>query len=107
MPGAAQHSFFNDESSAVHRFGEKIDLTNSDALTSQCDGSFNDEKIRTIVFDLRNVRYCDSYGLKFLIYSQRKATAVQKQLVLYCPDKVLTDMFAATRLLHFFTIVEK
>jgi anti-anti-sigma factor len=96
-----------DASHTVKKFGEKIDLTNADALTSQCNGFFNDEHITTIVFDLENVRYCDSYGLKFLIYSQRKALTANKQLVLYHPDMVLTDMFAATRLLHFFTIVEK
>ena len=107
MSDTDQYSLLNDESRVVHRFDEKIDITNADALTTQCDDYFNDEKIRTIVFDMRNVRYCDSYGLKFLIYSQRKATAMQKQLHLYCPDEVLTEIFAATRLLHFFTIIEK
>ncbi len=96
-----------DESRAVKKFGEKIDLTNADALTSQCIGLFEDDRIKTIVFDLENVRYCDSYGLKFLIYSQRKALAAQKKLVLHHPEPVLTEMFTATRLLHFFTIVPK
>jgi anti-anti-sigma factor len=107
MPGVFSLSSLNAESSVVHKFGEKIDLTNADACTTQCSDYFNNQKINTIVFDLENVRYCDSYGLKFLIFSQRKAAAAHKQLLLYCPETVLTDMFAATRLLHFFTIVGK
>jgi anti-anti-sigma factor len=94
-------------STVIQKFGEKLDLTNTDALNKQCEPLYNDEKIRTIVFDLESVRYCDSYGLKFLIFAQRKAAAAQKRLVLYRPDAVLMDMFAATRLLQFFTISDK
>jgi anti-anti-sigma factor len=107
MPAATHNSSWDPESSAVQKFGEKIDLSNADALTAQCSAFFIDEKIHTIVYDLENVRYCDSYGLKFLIYSQRKAAAAQKQLILFRPEPVLKEMFAATRLLQFFTIVEK
>jgi anti-anti-sigma factor len=105
MPADALQN--NAGSFVIQKFGDKLDLTNTDKLNEQCDGYYKDEKIRTIVFDLENVRFCDSYGLKFLIYSQRKATAVQKHLVLYRPDTVLLDMFAATRLLQFFTITDK
>jgi anti-anti-sigma factor len=107
MTATAKNYLAPDEPNAVKKFGEKIDLTNADTYAAQCEGLFQDEKIRSIVFDLENVRYCDSYGLKFLIYSQRKALATNKQLILFHPETVLTDMFAATRLLHFFTIVGK
>jgi anti-anti-sigma factor len=103
-PDAVQN---NGKSIVIQKFGEKLDLTNADSLNEQGDAYYKDEKIGTIVFDLENVRYCDSYGLKFLIFAQRKATAANKRLVLYRPDTVLMDMFAATRLLHFFTITEK
>jgi anti-anti-sigma factor len=97
----------NTGSMVIQKFGEKLDLTTTDALNDRCDPLYADERIRTIVFDLENVRYCDSYGLKFLIFAQRKAIAAQKRLVLYRPDTVLMDMFAATRLLQFFTITDK
>jgi anti-anti-sigma factor len=103
-PNALQNS---EGSTVIQKFGEKLDLTNTDTLNDRCDPLYKDEKIRTIVFDLESVRYCDSYGLKFLIFAQRKAAAAQKRLVLYRPDTVLLDMFAATRLLQFFTITDK
>jgi anti-anti-sigma factor len=104
VPDAVQN---NEGSIVIRKFGEKLVLTTTDALNEQCDPLYKDEKIGTIVFDLENVRCCDSYGLKFLIFAQRKAIAANKRLVLYRPDAVLTDMFAATRLLHFFTISDK
>ena len=107
MQDNCNNAFSNTGPRVVQKFGEKIDLSNTDAVTEQCSRYFKDDKIQTIVFDLENVRYCDSYGLKFLIYSQRKAIAEKKQLLLYRPDTNLLDMFSATRLLNFFTIVEE
>ena len=103
-PGAVHK---NAGSIVIQKFGEKLDLATTDALNVQCEPHYKDKKVRVIVFDLENVRFCDSYGLKFLIFAQRKAAAAQKRLVLYRPDAVLMDVFAATRLLHFFTITDK
>jgi anti-anti-sigma factor len=107
MQDNRQNVFLSTGSTVVQKFGEKLDLSNVDAVTEQCSRFFKDDKIQTIVFDLENVRYCDSYGLKFLIYSQRKAIAEKKQLLLFRPDTIILEMFSATRLLNFFTIVEE
>jgi len=97
----------NDDSAAVHKFGENIFFSNADSLTAACDGYFTNEKVRAIVFDLENVRLCDSYGLRFLINAQRKAIASNKRLLLYRPDENFTSTLAAAKLEHFFTIVDK
>lgn len=97
----------SEESVAVYKFGEKIFHGNADAVTAVCGKYFIDPKIRTIVFDLENVRLCDSYGLRFLINSQRKASALDKKLLLYRPDLNLRSTLSITRLEHIFTIVEK
>jgi anti-anti-sigma factor len=97
----------SEESVAVYKFGEKIFHGNADAVTAVCGKYFIDPKIRTIVFDLENVRLCDSYGLRFLINSQRKASALDKKLLLYRPDLNLRSTLSITRLEHIFMIVEK
>jgi anti-anti-sigma regulatory factor len=94
------------ESTALYKFGEKIFITNADALTKACDGHFIDEKVRTIVFDLVNVQICDLYGLRFLINAQRKAAASDKRLLLYRPDVKLSSMLAQAKLRHIFTLVD-
>jgi STAS domain. len=103
----AKNPLHNNESIAVYKFGEKIFLGNADSLTAACNGYFTDEKVRTIVFDLENVRLCDSYGIRFLINAQRKAAASNRKLLLYRPDAKLALMLTATNFYHFFTIVDK
>jgi len=97
----------SDERVAVYKFGEKIFHGNADAITAACGKYFIDEKVRMIVFDLENVRLCDSYGLRFLINSQRKASALDKTLLLYRPDQNFRSTLSITRLEHIFTVVEK
>jgi|GEM_PF-1443409 anti-anti-sigma factor len=94
----------SNDTTAVHTFGEKIDINNCDALAAQCGRYFSDDALLTIVFDLENVRLIDSYGLKFLINSQRKAKAAGKRLVLYRPDAILKEMLATTKLSQLFNI---
>ncbi len=100
------HQLKSDESQAVHKFGAKIFICNAEALAVECEGYFKDEKIKTIVFDVENVHLCDSYGLRFLIQSERKAAAAGKRLLLYRPDSVLKEILSTMNLLQFFTIVD-
>jgi len=93
-----------DATTVTHRFGEKIDIGNCDALAEQCGRYFSISAIGTVIFDLENVRLCDSYGLKFLINFQRKAAETHKKLVLKRPDAILMEMFETTKLAQFFTI---
>jgi anti-anti-sigma factor len=94
------------DTTAVHKFGEKIFIGNADALTIACDGHFTEEKVRTIVFDLENVMICDLYGLRFLINAKRKAVASNKRLLLYRPDLKLSSMLSLAKLRHIFTLVD-
>jgi anti-anti-sigma factor len=95
-----------DDATAVHKFGEKIFFGNVDSLTAVCAGFFTDEKMSTIVFDLENVRLCDSYGLRFLINAQRKAASSNKRLLLFRPDVNFVTMLTLAKLHHIFTIVD-
>jgi anti-anti-sigma factor len=90
----------------TYKFGEKIFLGNADALSVIVDKIFENKDAATIVFDLENVRLCDSYGLKFLINYQRRANTTGKKLLLYRPDQFLKEMLANTKLSHFFTITD-
>ncbi len=89
-----------------YRFGEKLFLGNADGLSLIVDKLFENEEAQTIVFDLENVKLCDSYGLKFLINYQRRANTLGRKLLLYRPDSFLREMLDNTKLLHFFTVVD-
>jgi anti-anti-sigma factor len=91
----------------TYKFGEKIFLGNVDALTVIIDKLFGKPDASAIVFDLGNVRQCDSYGLKFLINYQRKANASHRKLLLYQPAAFLMKMLSGTKLLHFFVVTDK
>jgi anti-anti-sigma factor len=91
---------------ATHKFGEKIFLGNADGLRSQIDKFFDEAAVDIVVFDMGNVRLCDSYGLKFLITYQRKALATGKKLLLFRPDGILREMFDNTKLSQVFTITD-
>jgi anti-anti-sigma factor len=88
----------------IYKFGEKIFLGNADALTVIIDKMFENPDASIIVFDMENVRLCDSYGLKFLINYQRNANTSGKKLLLYRPDQFLREMLTNTKLIHFFTV---
>jgi anti-anti-sigma factor len=91
---------------ATYKFAEKIFLGNADGLRSGVDRLFEDSGVTTIVFDMENVRLCDSYGLKFLITFQRKALSSGKALYLFRPDFILREMLDNTRLSRVFTITD-
>jgi anti-anti-sigma factor len=91
-------------STLTYKFGEKIFLGNADALSVIVDKIFENKDAATVVFDMENVKLCDSYGLKFLINYQRRANTTGKKLVLYRPDQFLKGMLASTKLLHFFSV---
>jgi anti-anti-sigma factor len=90
----------------IYKFGEKIFLGNADGLGIIIDKMFEKPDAQTIVFDLENVKMCDSYGLKFLINYQRKANTAYKTLLLYRPDAFLTEMLSSTKLTQFFSVVD-
>jgi anti-anti-sigma factor len=88
----------------TYKFGEKIFLGNADALSIIIDKIFENEDTKKIIFDMQNVKLCDSYGLKLLIKYQRKANGTGKQLILYRPDPFLKEMLENIKLLQFFNI---
>jgi anti-anti-sigma factor len=89
---------------ATYKFAEKIFLGNADGLRSHVDGFFEDATVSAIVFDLENVKLCDSYGLKFLITYHRKSLAAGKKLYLFRPDIIIREMLDNTKLSGVFTI---
>jgi anti-anti-sigma factor len=91
---------------ATYKFAEKIFLGNADGLRTQIDRFFQDAAVTAIVFDMENVRLCDSYGLKFLITYHRKALATGKPLYLFRPDVILREMLDNTKLSQVFTITD-
>lgn len=93
-------------STLAYKFGEKIFLGNADALSVIIDKLFENKDAATIVFDMENVKLCDSYGLKFLINYQRRANSTGKKLILYRPDQFLRELFVSTKLSHFFIIAD-
>jgi anti-anti-sigma factor len=91
---------------ATYKFGEKIFLGNADGLRSLIDRFFDDAAVASIVFDMENVRLCDSYGLKFLITYHRKALSAGKKLYLFRPDVILREMLDNTKLSQVFTLTD-
>lgn len=96
----------NDISVAVYKFGDKIFIGNADNLFDRVTLLFDDNTVTTVVFDLENVRLCDSYGLKMFLNCQRKAEKAGKKLLLYRPDPILRDTIFSTRLEQVFNIVD-
>ena len=91
---------------ATYKFGEKIFLGNADGLRSHIDKLFEDAAVNAVVFDLENVRLCDSYGLKFLITYHRKSLSAGKKLYLFRPDIIVREMLDNTKLSQVFTITD-
>jgi anti-anti-sigma factor len=91
---------------ATYKFAEKIFLGNADGLRSHIEKFFDDGAVTTIVFDMENVRLCDSYGLKFLITFHRKALTTGRRLFLFRPDFILREMLDNTRLSQVFSITD-
>jgi anti-anti-sigma factor len=91
---------------ATYKFGEKIFLGNADGLRSHIDKFFEDAAVSAVVFDLENVRLCDSYGLKFLITYHRKSLSAGKKLYLFRPDIIVREMLDNTKLSQVFTITD-
>ena len=91
---------------ATYRFGEKIFLGNADGLRSHVDRLFEDAAVGAIVFDLENVKLCDSYGLKLLITYHRKSLLAGKKLYLFRPDVIVKEMLDNTKLSEVFTITD-
>jgi anti-anti-sigma factor len=90
---------------ATCKFGEKLSLGNADTHRAIIDGFFDDPSVDTIMFDMENVRLCDSYGLKFLLTYHRKAEATGKKLILFRPDFILQEMLDNTKLSNVFKII--
>lgn len=88
------------------RFGERVVIGNVDNLNSELESCVGSENIQHIVFDLENVRICDSYGINFLLQFQRKAEKSQKELILYRPGALFRDILKNSGLSHIFTIVD-
>jgi anti-anti-sigma factor len=90
----------------LYKFGEKILIGNADNLWENIGPLFNDPQNTVIVFNLENVRICDSYGIRLLLNCQRRAESCGKKMVLLKPDHLIREMFVNVRLDTVFTIVE-
>lgn len=91
----------------LYKFGEKIYIGNTDNLSAVISSQIEAKDPETIIFDLENVRLCDSYGLRLFINYHRKVKASGKKLLFYRPDSILKDIFTSVKLSQVFTIVDK
>ena len=92
---------------AYYAFGDRIFTGNADGLTTIVESFFEAGPPATIVFDLERVRLCDSYGLRFFLNLQRRASANKKTMILYRPDSIFRNLLEDTRLIHVFTVTDK
>ncbi|MDD5673814.1 MAG: STAS domain-containing protein [Chitinivibrionales bacterium] len=92
---------------ALYKFNENIYIGNADDLWEKIEPLFNDAGKTTIVFDMENVRICDSYGVRLLLNCQRKAERSGKKMVLLKPDHLVRDMFKSIRLDTVFSIADE
>jgi anti-anti-sigma factor len=87
-------------------FGEKIYIGNVDHLQPMIVSRLQDPLYGRVILDLRNVRMCDSQGIRMLLNLQRKAAEAGKGLVLYRPDAILREVLEYTKIAHVFTITD-
>ncbi|MBD3319987.1 MAG: STAS domain-containing protein [Chitinivibrionales bacterium] len=90
----------------VYKFGEKIYIGNTDNLAAVLSSYIESKDPSTVIFDLENVRLCDSYGLRLFINYHRKLSDAGKRLVFYRPDPIIREIFESVKLTRVFTIVD-
>src|SRR4030042_6335910 len=89
-----------------YRFGEKVIISNVDSLTAECSPFFASKQLKCIVFDLKNLRICDTYGIQFFLECQRKAGQSGQDFILYRPGSMFKQIMKNAGLLHIFSIVD-
>ncbi len=82
-------------------------MSNVDFLRSELETIFASEHLCRIIFDLENLRICDTYGVKLFLDFQRSAEISQKELLLYRPGTIFMEVIKNSGLIQAFTIVTK
>ncbi len=80
-------------------------MSNVDFLRSELETIFASEHLRRIIFNLENLRICDTYGVKLFLDFQRSAEISQKELLLYRPGTLFMEVIKNAGLIQAFTIV--
>ncbi|MBD3343471.1 MAG: STAS domain-containing protein [Chitinivibrionales bacterium] len=96
----------DNEDRFLYKFGEKVYIGNTDNLSAVISSNIESKDPSTIIFDLENVRLCDSYGLRMFITFHRKITSEGKTLIFYRPDPLLREILDTVKLSKIFTIVD-
>ena len=56
------------------------------------------DKFKTIVIDLSEATFIDSYGLGVFVYSWKMMEECKKSLMFLCPDGFIRELFLSTNL---------
>lgn len=94
-----------ENASHTYRFGEKVVLNNVDFLRSELESVFASEHVRRIIFDLENLRICDTYGVQLFLDFQRSAEKLHKELLFYRPGTPFMEIIKNAGLLQTFSII--
>ena len=96
----------SEQLTSTYRFGEKVVISNVDLLRSEIESIISAEDVNRIIFDLENLRVCDTYGVQFFLQCRRSAEKANKELLLYRPGTLFRELLKNAGLIHVFTIVE-
>ena len=84
--------------------GDRLFIGNESDIQNRISLHIEDPACSRIILDMINVRTCDSQGIRMLLTLQRKASQMNKTLILFRPDRILKDLIGYMKLGHVFTI---
>ncbi len=94
-----------ENDSHTYRVGEKVVMSNVDFLRSELNPIFASAHVNRIIFDLENLRICDTYGVKLFLDFQRDAENSQKEMLLYRPGTLFMEVIKNAGVIQVFNIV--
>ena len=74
----------------------KVDATNYTDIENKILEEMKDEGVKTIVFDLNEVTYISSAGLRELFRSKKKMSGVQGEMIIRGANEDLMEVFEIT-----------
>ncbi len=97
---------FGDNNDATVILEGKLDTNTTPAIEEQLDAQLKDHKeLKNIAFDIANVNYISSIGLRLLLTWKKRMSAADGNVALINPNETIQEILSVTGFDDIFTIV--